>query len=52
MDYIGFMNGNFVGYKDGHKNQGNKLYKITIVDENTIDLYCYTNSKTYTMTRR
>ena len=52
VDYIGFMNGNFVGYKDGHLNQGNKVYKITIVDENTINLYCYTNSKTYTMTRR
>ena len=51
IDYIGFQDGYFIGYRDGQRGSAKNIYRVTIVDENTMKLYSLANSQTYTMTR-
>ena len=48
--YYKIMDGVYYEGKKGAENQ--KQFKFSIVDKNTISIYCYKNNKNYTLYRR
>lgn len=51
-DYYKIENGIFMLYPERNEQSTRNLFKFTIVDWNTVKVYCYKGGKTYTLYRR